>query len=76
MKMALNSDQLMKKFLKLAYPIHPKCTCRIEIRTMEALRSTREKRMRIELKGLPEETKRELIHVLIEKEENMNDATS
>jgi hypothetical protein len=70
--MALNSDQLIQKFLKLRYWIDPQCTCKIEIQKMLALRQGRDKKMKEQMKEFPEEAKREMINRMIEKEKQLN----
>ena len=66
----LNSDQLIARYLVIRYPIAKECTCRIEINTIKALRFGREKKIREQLKGLPETDKRDVINKMIEKESN------
>ena len=65
--MALNSEQLIQKFLSVRYP-YPKGNCRIARNEVLVQRIRAEKKWRGELKDIPEETKREILNGLIEKE--------
>lgn len=67
--MALNSDGLIDKFLKMRY--HYTGTCRIERDKVRALSQAREKRIRAELARLPEEVKREVLNKMIESEQQI-----
>lgn len=64
--MALNSDQLLDRFLKMRYTYNG--TCRIEREKVKALRQVKEKKLREQMKGVPEKNRIELLNQLIEKE--------